>query len=87
MTKMLGKFLDIFDEQDGYKEAVRRRSTTREMCRGLDVRRKAIILDVMLILNEIWNHDGKYTREDGICRCWRKACILPTNVATIINQD
>ena len=41
----------------------------------------------MLILNEIWHHDGKYAREDGICCCLRKACILSTNMATIINQD
>ena len=59
----------------------------RKGCRGLDVGGKATILDAMLILNEIWDHDGKYAREDGIRRCWRKAGILPTNMATIINQD
>jgi len=86
-TIMLGKLLDIFDEEGGYEEAARRRKNTRKGCRGLDVGGKATILDAMLILNEIWDHDGKYAREDGIRRCWRKAGILPTNMATIINQD
>ena len=30
----------------------------------------------MRVLKEIWNTDGKYAREDGILRCWRKVDIL-----------
>ena len=88
-TKMLGNLLTIFDEQGGYENAARRRKTTPKGCRDLDVGGKATILDAMFILDEIWNQDGKYAIEDVIHCCWRKACIVPTNMATItiINQD
>ena len=76
-TIMLGKHLDIFYEECVYEEAARRRKTYWKGCCGLDVGGKATILDVMLILNEIWDHDGKYAREDGIPRCWRKPVFYP----------
>jgi hypothetical protein len=40
----------------------------------------------MLILNEIWNQDGRYAKVDGILRCWRKAEILPINMQTFIEN-
>ena len=86
-TKMLGNLLTIFDEKSGYENVARRRITTPKGCCGLDVGGKATILDAMLILDGIWKEDGKYATVEGIRRYWRKACILPTNMATIINQD
>ena len=41
----------------------------------------------MTILVGIWSVDGKYAREDGIRRCWRKADILPISMNTEINAD
>ena len=86
-TTMLAILLDIFDEEGGYEDAARRRKLTRSGCRGLDVGGKATLLDAMLILDGIWKEDGKYATVDGIRRCWRKACILPTNMSTLIDQD
>jgi hypothetical protein len=37
--------------------------------------------------NEIWNDDGKYVKEDGLKRCWRKANILPPSWDTDINNE
>ena len=34
------------------------------------------MLDAMWILKEMWDIYGKYAREDGILRCWRKIDIL-----------
>ena len=32
----------------------------------------------------IWDHDEKYTYEQTICNCWRKASILPLELQSIL---
>ena len=41
----------------------------------------------MKILNGIWSVDAKYAKNDSICRCWRKAGILPLSWDCEINND
>jgi hypothetical protein len=74
---MLHKLLEIFDNEGGYEGAANIRKTVRRGQRGLDYGGKATILDAMNILDSIWKVDGRYAKEDGIRRCWRKAAILP----------
>ena len=46
------------------------------------------MLDAMIIMKPIWeDNEGKYTRVDGIKRCWRKANILPVSWECDINND
>ena len=64
-----------------------RQARAKKGTRGLVYGGKAHILDAMQMINDIWNTDGKYARESGIQRCWRKANILPIDMETSINQD
>ena len=41
----------------------------------------------MEIFANIWNKDVKYSRSNGIHRCWRKADILSTSWKVDINND
>ena len=41
----------------------------------------------MEILQSMWERDGKYAREEGIRRCWRKAGILPIGKNTEIDAE
>ena len=84
---MLDKLLEIFDGEGGYEGAARARKSVRKGLRGLTYGGKATLLDAMTILVGIWSVDGKYAREDGIRRCWRKADILPISMNTEINAD
>lgn len=84
---MLGKLLDTFDSEGGFEGAAKERKQQKRGCRGLDFGGKATILDAMNILKEIWSRDGKYAREGGIRRCWKKANILPIDMQTEISQD
>ena len=86
-TIMLTKLLEIFDAEGGYEAAAKFRMRVKRGQRGLDYGGKATILDAMQILTSIWNVDGRYAREDGIARCWRKANILPVHMNTAINAD
>ena len=46
------------------------------------------MLDTMRIMKPIWEADeGKYSRVDGIKRCWRKADILTVYWECDINND
>ena len=46
------------------------------------------MLDTMRIMKPIWEADeGKYSRVDGIKRCWRKADILTVSWECDINND
>ena len=56
-------------------------------CRGLAFGGKATVLDTITILNDIWSVDGRYAREDGISRCWRKAKILPGGMRAEIEME
>lgn len=84
---MLRKLLEIFDVEGGYDGAAAARKTMRKGCRGLEYGAKATILDAMKILDGMWKVDGKYARESGIQRCWRKAEILPIAMETKINAE
>ena len=84
---MLEKLLAIFDAEGGYGRAAQARARAKKGTRGLVYGGKAHILDAMQMINDIWNTDGKYARESGIQRCWRKANILPIDMETSINQD
>ncbi|CAB9505697.1 expressed unknown protein [Seminavis robusta] len=84
---MLSTLLDLFDVEGGYEACAKRRLKTTKGCRGLAVGGKAHLLDAMTILNDIWNQDGRYAKENGVRRCWRKAGILPIAMETAINVD
>jgi DDE superfamily endonuclease/Tc5 transposase DNA-binding domain len=84
---MLHKLLEIFDHEGGYEGAANMRKTVRRGQRGLAFGGKATILDAMNILNSIWRVDGRYAKEDGIRRCWRKASILPLHMNTTIDAE
>jgi DDE superfamily endonuclease len=84
---MLRMLLDIFDEPGGYEAAAEQRKKMPKGKSGLSVGGKAHIVDVMMILHNIWSKDAKYARVDGIVRCWRKASILPLEMENGINQS
>jgi DDE superfamily endonuclease/Tc5 transposase DNA-binding domain len=86
-VNMLSKLLDIFDGEGGFEGAANARRGVRRGQRGLDYGGKATILDAMLILNSIWNIDGRYAKEEGLRRCWRKANILPLDMNTTIDAE
>ena len=56
-------------------------------CVGIEFGWKATLLGCMVILDSLWSEDGKYARESGIKRCWRKADILPKNWECDIEND
>jgi hypothetical protein len=74
---MLGKLLAIFDVEGVYERVATSRLRQRRGCRGLLHGGKATTLDAMEILTETWNGDGKYARDKGLMRCWRKANMFP----------
>jgi hypothetical protein len=84
---MLQKLLDIFDEEGGFEGAATLRRTVRQGQRGLTYGGKATIGDAMNILNSMWKEDGRYAKEEGIRRCWRKAGILPIAMNTTIDSE
>ena len=84
---MLRKLLDIFDVEGGYKAAYEKRKTMKRGKKGLLYGGKPHILDAMEIIDDIWAKDGKYAKEDGIQRCWRKSGILPEMWNDEINSD
>ena len=76
-TVMLEKLLSIFDVEGGFEQARVERAKQIRGCAGIEFGGKATLLDCMVILDSLWSEDGKYARESGIKRCWRKADILP----------
>ena len=84
---MLGKLLDVFDQEGGYEKAADTRGKQPRGCRGLDYGGKPHLLDAMNILLQIWDGDNKYSHSDAILRCWRKADILPPSWNADINND
>jgi hypothetical protein len=56
---MLRKLLAIFDVEGGLEKAAVLRMRQRRVCRGLLYGGKATILDVMEILEEIWQANAK----------------------------
>eukprot|EP00977_Amphora_coffeiformis_P002724 scaffold521_cov167-Amphora_coffeaeformis.AAC.15 len=74
---LLRALLKMFDVEGGYELASEQRKKQPKGCKGLYFGSKPHILDVMNILKEIWDEDTRYSREEGIQRCWFKADILP----------
>ena len=80
--------LDIFDCDGGYEQAAVRRSKQKRGCKGVHYGGKPHILDCMEMLVKVWEgKDGKYVSDESICRCWRKADILPVTWNADINND
>ena len=86
-SKMLRMLLNVFDIEGGYEAAAKARKQIKRGCRGLEYGGKATILGAMLIIKDIWSKSQKYATEEGICRCWRMAGILPLAMETEINKD
>ena len=80
--------LDIFDSDGGYEQAAIRRNKQKRGCKGIHYGGKPHVLDCMEMLAKIWEgKDGKYVSDESICRCWRKADILPVTWNADINND
>ena len=45
------------------------------------------MLDAMMLLLQVWNHDAKYATPEAVKHCWRKADILPVTWNADINND
>ena len=74
---LLRCLLKLFDVEGGYELAAEQRKTLPKGCKGLYYGTKPHILDAMNILRDLWDEETRYSREEGIQRCWYKADILP----------
>ena len=64
------------------------KEVTEKGYKGAQYGGKSHILDCMEMLVEIWEgKTGKYVSKEGICRCLRKADILPVAWNADINND
>jgi hypothetical protein len=84
---MLRNLLAIFDVEGGLEKAAVLHMRQRRGCRGLLHGGKATILDPMKVLEEIWQANAKYAKEEGLMRCWRKANILPPSWDADIHNE
>lgn len=83
----LSKLLALFDEPEGWHKANESRSEQDRGFKGLDHGGKPTVLDAIIILHALWSNNDKYTTEEGLRRCWRKAAILPVTWNADINND
>ena len=78
-TTIFRNLLSVFDMEGGYQNAARQLAQAPRGYKGLIYGAKAVVLDAMIILNDLWLADKKYSEENGTLRCWRKAGILPAS--------
>ena len=83
---LLRNLLSVFDMEGGYHNSSRQRAQAPRGCIGFIYGGKETVLDAMIILNDLWSADNKYSKENGILRCWRKDGILPASWNADINN-
>ena len=85
---LLDKILSIFDIGRGYLRGYAESKKQERRCKDIDFGWKPHFIYSMIVLKPIWEgDDGKYSRADGIKRCWRKAVILLVCWECDINND
>ena len=78
--------ISVFDMEGGYQNSARQQAHAPRGCKGLTYGGKETVLDVIIILNDLWSEDKKYAEDNGILRCWRKVEILLSSWSAEINN-
>ena len=87
-ANLLDNLLYIFYLEGGYLREYPKRKNKKRGFNGIDFGGKNHLIGSMIIMKNIWEDDEvKYSRVDGIKRCWRKANILPVSWECNINND
>ncbi len=84
---MLQILLDIFGDCSNFNDLTKQQKQIRWGYHGVHNGRKALILDDMCILDEVWIPTNAasysttlYSKRGSVILCWRKAAILPPNL-------
>ena len=77
---LLEQIISIFCIEGRHLRTYAKRKNKNKGHKGIEFGGRPHLLDAMIIMKPIWeDNEGKYTRVDGIKRCWRKSNILPVS--------